>query len=1224
MIPQGGTECFLIWTLAIFKFIGSGGPAADVDLDFNHVQSPNLVSLEKFNLINFRYMDNWRGTRCDGELNMQAFNYGGHKIPGRASTEPFYSKSDSYYVFGERAGVKTLEQFGTEAAFGVSFYEAEGQTHFIYVKRNLKLQEVKPSDGSINPTGLQTLTDITYEISSPYSWKDNRNLKSQDQILGTPDYFPDSQNVYKSRLISVMNEMYNNLNTHDTSSESIDKLHKYGIQQAAPIMAALDYDTLKSVYAELQRQGAGSVAKRNLFVEFLSSTGTTPAAMLILDSIRQGSFDGYNSARAFVSIPYHIVNPNMQLVKEMESVLGSTNDETLKQGGPLALAHMVRRTCERGANEDFGNPEWRSCIAQFSNKYADKFFEDFKKATNDKDRLKALTVLYNLRWGKVHNLVTPIINDKSYSDSVRTMALTVGMWGTFIDKSTVAYTLPIFMDSFNGHELRIAALSIMTYARELDITQLSVAVMKLYAEQNEEVKNFAYTLFETKAGIIDPCEQKANEKFKSLLKFMKQAGAKSGDYGIGLSKVWRQEFTNDKYGYGGANELYVIGSEHSIAPLSIGLNVIHTYHNGYKTYPLDVSLRIQGLSKVILEKFKGVDKRKWKLDDLSQILTDLNIPLKQEQPLKLSAIIKLKGDIIFYKSYDTETGDKLTDILKDIQGAKGPNTYEVDHQRALSFGTMLYEQPSETGLPIGYASTTTTMLSIKAKVKKGISRGLLFRDITFDVNMNSQSGSLLSFMVPGLKTKVSIVQDKVYALHIPRRLKAGINLVKKELLLDVETPTFDNPMHIIMHGETFVGIAPTSLTGETQLSKSCPSCMSKYIISKNQKFAKSKTITNTVDKDFGSIVKGEYFDCELPLSDSSLGSMANTLFSPWNKNPQTPLSSLMMSLRQARMFLFSYPNVEKCGAYIKWSRTQENPVTSIEVRIQGKNDKNGRKYMYDGSKFLMKSTVILKGEPVKREFKFNMIVDSSPGMVSNEIKTQFLRKEAPALGLSNYTVCFSAKNKFPELPTEFMGGSLDDQLELSGEMQFKYGATQSCAQAGGSIKVDFKHGTTQEGKNALKGKDYYKTCMADKASPAWKHRSGLPITDACWMTGVDASMARKYMWDTKFEHMTNEIENGLNKVFTGFKAFMLPFWSSDQQSVGDLSKTNPKLKIDVLYKDSDKLVDVGLTTDKGHNSMKDIDTSNMNIFLGGMRNLRYDMFSASLVQNNLLGNFFSI
>ena len=54
-------------------------------------------------------------------------------------------------------------------------------------------------------------------------------------------------------------------------------------------------------------------------------------------------------------------------------------------------------------------------------------------------------------------------------------------------------------------------------------------------------------------------------------------------------------------------------------------------------------------------------------------------------------------------------------------------------------------------------------------------------------------------------------------------------------------------------------------------------------------------------------------------------------FLPYNKNPKTPVNSVMMGLRQIVAFLALYPRVEKCGAMVTWSQSKNNPTKKIDV-----------------------------------------------------------------------------------------------------------------------------------------------------------------------------------------------------------------------------------------------------------------------------------------------------
>ena len=53
--------------------------------------------------------------------------------------------------------------------------------------------------------------------------------------------------------------------------------------------------------------------------------------------------------------------------------------------------------------------------------------------------------------------------------------------------------------------------------------------------------------------------------------------------------------------------------------------------------------------------------------------------------------------------------------------------YKLNHHRMVQFGGVLYEQPSEIGQPLVYMDSTSWSAHLKATVKRGNHRGLLFR-----------------------------------------------------------------------------------------------------------------------------------------------------------------------------------------------------------------------------------------------------------------------------------------------------------------------------------------------------------------------------------------------------------------------------------------------------------------------------------------------------------------
>ena len=199
----------------------------------------------------------------------QAHEWGGKFVEGPKSTEPFYSKSDTVYVLGERDGQRSLEQIATEGGIGIAFYRADGKSQFIYSRRHLTLVEVKAVDGSVDPAGLQTFTDLTYEMDKTYKWNVDRDLEVQENVLGATKVYHDDQESLQSHLLTTLDNLVANFGLHDHSPETVEKLHKYGIEATKPILSSMTYKSLRTLFEKLKKDNSkeGIIKKNQTFGE---------------------------------------------------------------------------------------------------------------------------------------------------------------------------------------------------------------------------------------------------------------------------------------------------------------------------------------------------------------------------------------------------------------------------------------------------------------------------------------------------------------------------------------------------------------------------------------------------------------------------------------------------------------------------------------------------------------------------------------------------------------------------------------------------------------------------------------------------------------------------------------------------------------------------------------------------------------------------------------------
>merc|ERR1711976_570903 len=181
--------------------------------------------------------------------------------------------------------------------------------------------------------------------------------------------------------------------------------------------------------------------------------------------------------------------------------------------------------------------------------------------------------------------------------------------------------------------------------------------------------------------------------------------------------------------------------------------------------------------------------------------------------------------------------------------------------------------------------------------------------------------------------------------------------------------------------------------------------------------------------------------------------------------------------RQVRAFFIYFPKAERCGAMMRWSQSRENPVKEYEVMITGSGEGNGERMFFRGRSIKAKVLIKAIGEPVTRNYKLNIAYKFSPGYLKNEFKALFQRQGAPALDMKPYSVCVNYENQYPDFSDEFLDYDRNNQMSVKGKLSVNYGATKSCGSAEGKISVNFEHSTTQESREDLKKKWYYKECM---------------------------------------------------------------------------------------------------------------------------------------------------
>ena len=995
----------------------------------------------------------------------------------------------------------------SNGAFVSQMFETEGVSYIAVVNSTSILKDVTADPGGLSGGGDVT-TSLTYEwADTDYQWNTGRDLKAQEPFFASGTHFDEDQGVIKAALMERLSKQKELLHDHDNGPESVQKAHQYGVNQLYVPMWAMSYDTLMDVFNELTAdKSEDGILKANVFTEVLSSTGTTASAMVVRDLVKDGKFDNArDAARTLTSVPYHIRRPNLDLVAEFEKLLTMDLDDYVKTAAHLSLGHLVRMTCERAGPYDV----MKACFMEHGSKYAKKFYDKFASSTDREEKTMLMGAISNIRYGGLVEILTPVMDGTTgESSEFRSFAVWAMFSEAAVRKKAVDLYLPVYADRNNDHEVRIAAFNAFTMSKPTT-TDMARAVAVLRTEKDYELINFVFARLESMAGSISPCDRKSKSIAGFFLKYLKQFSRYNTDWGFGVSKTYQRQFTKAKYGYSGTYSFTTVGAHDSTTPLSIGMGISTTLRQTYVANSFYFHFRIEGLAKGLIRKFKTMDPAAWKTADLEKILTgDMQIAARQSQPVRVSVMVMVKGNIALVRTYqagDSGEGGKLEGFLKRLKGIGS----DINHQRVWKAAFFMQEQPTEIGLPATFGSSMTAMFSLKASGERKQNRGLIYLDAKYNIHMFTQATNLMIVHALGAKQTYGISQDRVYHLHIPRELVVGVNPPRKELKLSVSRPEQDHPAMFMMHAQTHVHIRDNTLNSAPNMQ----------LVSRGPEAAVKRTIFDRDNSKWGYKAKAEYFDCEMDISRRNTLKNIFGAFMPYNKNPKTPWTSVMMGMRQVRAFLFLFPRAEKCGIYASWSQSSQNPVRKLELSVRGSKEDQGERLFLRGRKLQIKAVLKAIGDNT-RAYRMTVLSETSPGGLTNKLKVEIDRAKVSALDIKPYSICMAYLAKYPPFSKQMFDVDMNRDLKMSGKAQLKYGEGEDCDDAEGVVNVAFEYSTTAEARESLKKKWYYQSCMDTKKSPAWQHRQGLPISEPCYMTAYDASNARKYKYDIKFEKVS--------------------------------------------------------------------------------------------------------
>jgi len=545
--------------------------------------------------------------------------------------------------------------------------------------------------------------------------------------------------------------------------------------------------------------------------------------------------------------------------------------------------------------------------------------------------------------------------------------------------------------------------------------------------------------------------------------------------------------------------------------------------------------------------------------------------------------------VIFQQYWDEESIGTITEFVKNAMEMWKENDHSFSENRVFNFPTMIYEIPTELGMPIGYDIQASLLGSFNAEIDPDDeAHEENIHKVRYSTRFNFQSNNGLSLFYSD-KLAFTVRQDRVYKHTFGNRIKFGAESRDEEnrMVLALDVPEQGNPFSLLMHSQTILEILPNKFADDSpELRRRCPTCHQKYVLSGGENSKKQDSLFDLSSEELGMQVKATYFDCEAKFASSkeNLMNRISKFFSMENKSPKDFYTAATLGLVQLDNFFMYFPYAESCGMSLEWLQSAYNPINEVRLSFRGLMDKSKKN---GGGTYRFNADLDLIGDIIRQHvinFKYEYENDRPNIHTMREVypKQEYSLKlkrkqfELGAFNVPDYSICADFANKMSVENDKYFFMDLNSEQKTLTGGAISFGPSSNCGANDHKIRITGKSSTTEEARNHLKSKWYYYTCMEQKKS---KEFNNFPLTDACFYTAEDLFTLRHFQFDVETINLPLWLKNGLYKVETFGKYYLLPYWEMKMETMMNgftgynKIKQDQKVQFDLLFNSAEKTVD---------------------------------------------------
>jgi hypothetical protein len=568
----------------------------------------------------------------------------------------------------------------------------------------------------------------------------------------------------KHRVETLMREIVDDLMKHGKESlaekETLSKM-----TVVCKILRYWKYDDIETMYKKIANKKTTEEDRwfHHVFLNCVCIAGTNPNIKFIFDLITKNVIVGEHACQMLMTLPMYIRTPTKELLHEYFKLVKTLPTELgkrqVKTTAILSFTTLIHQAC---VNTNIRNTRYpvhvygTFCDDKFvHDEFLEFFIKELEKIIFTEDtevnmhwKVVYLTAIGNIGHPGViplvqkcmDNIVNPFIKVKAVfalkhmivsrqcqniPKDAKVHPIDRDCCDIVTDKVVTKKVLPILVsvafDKGEHPEVRNAAISLLMYTTNADITIWQQLAYMTWFEVSEQVKCFVYTSLRNMAGLERPI---ANVHWKLQ---------KRARFCLSLCKPCKASWTSSHNLFDGDflehhmsgyfYQLSTFGSKDSILPNNLYFrNYLQFGDNGFGVNPLEFSIHGHSTQRVInyiMEKLWShhTDDTRGH-EDLTKIHEILGIKdRKMKDKLVASIYVKIRNEIERMFVLNKEKIDRVIREITEVIVPKLRTTLPIEWHKTLMLGEHVVEVPCIFGIPITYKYKLPVHMSVKGHMK---------------------------------------------------------------------------------------------------------------------------------------------------------------------------------------------------------------------------------------------------------------------------------------------------------------------------------------------------------------------------------------------------------------------------------------------------------------------------------------------------------------------------